>query len=270
MILTIEPLIGWLAGWAAIFAYALVAWRGGAWGENGSQRLMTLAWLLHAFAVWGSLGSELGAPRFGFAPALSATAWLVLTFYTLERHWFPQWGSRLILSGLGGVTVALSLIFPGQPLDLQASAWLSLHLMFGISAYGLFAAAVVHAVLMTRTERLIRQAVEVQGTLPLLVLERLTFRFVYAGFALLTATLAMGVVFGEELYGPGHAWRWDHKTVFALLSWLTFAALLWARFRLGWRGRKALRVLYVGAGLLLLSYVGSRFVMEVLLGRGGA
>ena len=155
-------------------------------------------------------------------------------------------------------------------MHLQASAWLSLHLVFGIASYGLFAAAVVHAILMTRTERLIRQAVEVQGTLPLLVLERLTFRLVYGGFALLTATLAMGMVFGEQLYGAGHAWRWDHKTVFALLSWLTFAALLWARFRLGWRGKKALRVLYAGTALLLLSYAGSRFVMEVLLGRGGA
>ncbi len=270
MILPSAPLLAWLAGLAAVAAYALVAWRGGIWGESTSQRLMTAGWLLHAVTVWGSLATESGAPRFGFAPALSATAWLVLTFYILERHWFPQLGARLILSGLGAVTLVLALVFPGQPLHLQASPWLSLHLMFGIASYGLFAAAVVHAILMTRTERLIRLAVEVQGTLPLLVLERLTFRFVYAGFALLTATLAMGMVFGEQLYGPGHAWRWDHKTVFALLSWLTFAALLWARFRLGWRGKKALRVLYIGAGLLLLSYVGSRFVIEVLLGRGGA
>jgi ABC-type uncharacterized transport system permease subunit len=33
------------------------------------------------------------------------------------------------------------------------------------------------------------------------------------------------------------------------------------------RGRKATRWLYVGAVLLLLAYVGSRFVLEVLLGR---
>ncbi|MEY2661533.1 MAG: hypothetical protein RLZZ123_2705 [Pseudomonadota bacterium] len=270
MILTTEPWLGWLASWAAMAVYALIAWRGGAWGETISQRLLTAAWVLHALAVWGSLAGEEGVPRFGFAPALSATAWLVLTFYTLERHWFPQGGGRMILTALGGFTVALAMWFPGQPMHLQASAWLSLHLVFGIASYGLFAAAVVHAILMTRTERLIRQAVEVQGTLPLLVLERLTFRLVYGGFALLTATLAMGMVFGEQLYGAGHAWRWDHKTVFALLSWLTFAALLWARFRLGWRGKKALRVLYAGTALLLLSYAGSRFVMEVLLGRGGA
>lgn len=267
MILPSAPWLGLAAAWAAMLAYVVIAWRGGAWSETHSQRAMTLAWALHALTVWGSLSTDTGAPRFGFAPALSATAWLVLTFYTLERHWFPQLGARLILSGLGVVTVALSLWFPGQALRLEASPWLSLHLMFGIASYGLFAAAVVHAVLMTRTEQLIRKAVEVKGTLPLLALERLTFRFVYAGFALLTATLVMGVLFGEHLYGPGHAWRWDHKTIFALLSWLTFAMLLWARHRMGWRGKKALRVLYMGAAFLLLSYVGSRFVIEVLLGR---
>ena len=39
------------------------------------------------------------------------------------------------------------------------------------------------------------------------------------------------------------------------------------RARFGWRGRKAVRFLYFGALLLLLSYVGSRFVLEVILGR---
>ncbi|HRH06611.1 MAG TPA: cytochrome C assembly protein, partial [Burkholderiaceae bacterium] len=37
--------------------------------------------------------------------------------------------------------------------------------------------------------------------------------------------------------------------------------------RFGWRGRTAVRVLYSAAALLLLAYVGSRFVLEVLLGR---
>src|SRR5206468_30930 len=35
----------------------------------------------------------------------------------------------------------------------------------------------------------------------------------------------------------------------------------------GWRGRRATRWLYSGAALLLLAYVGSRFVLEVVLGR---
>jgi ABC-type uncharacterized transport system permease subunit len=46
-----------------------------------------------------------------------------------------------------------------------------------------------------------------------------------------------------------------------------FAVLLLGRWRLGWRGRTAARVLYAGSGLLMLAYVGSRFVMEIVLQR---
>jgi ABC-type uncharacterized transport system permease subunit len=63
-------------------------------------------------------------------------------------------------------------------------------------------------------------------------------------------------------------WRWDHKSVFSLLGWAVFTALLLGRHLRGWRGRRATRWLYAGATLLLLAYVGSRFVFEVLLGRG--
>ena len=96
--------------------------------------------------------------------------------------------------------------------------------------------------------------------MPLLQLERLTFRFVEAGFAVLTATLLIGALSSVH-------WVWDHKTVFSLLAWIVFAALLAGRWLRGWRGRRAAGWLYAGAALLLLAYVGSRFVLEVLLGR---
>ena len=174
---------------------------------------------------------------------------------------------QLAVATLGAVAVVMAGLLPGQTLHVQASPWLPLHLALGLSSYGMFAAAVLHAWLMTRAERDIRQAQATPG-LPLLTLERLTFRFVTAGFVLLSATLLAGVLFGEQLYGSASgAWRWDHKRVFALLSWVTFAALLWGRQRWGWRGKRAVRVLYTGAVLLLLSYVGSRFVLEMMLGR---
>jgi ABC-type uncharacterized transport system permease subunit len=174
------------------------------------------------------------------------------------------------MGGLGSIAVLLAWLFPGTPLTTQVSAWLPLHWALGLSAYGMFAAAVVHAWMMTRAEHDIRLAHDADSGLPLLTLERLMFRFVIAGFILLTATLMAGVLFGEALYGQGHThWRWDHKTIFALLSWITFAVLLFGRSQWGWRGRRAVRVLYIGASLLLLSYAGSRFVMEILLGRAG-
>jgi ABC-type uncharacterized transport system permease subunit len=148
-----------------------------------------------------------------------------------------------------------------------ASPFLPLHWALGIASYGLFAAAVVHGWLMVRAERAIRQAEQSDTGVPLLTLERLTFRFVEAGFVLLSATLLVGWLFAETLYGPGLGWKWDHKTIFSLLAWVVIAGLLIGRARLGWRGLKAVRVLYLGAGLLLLSYAGSRFVLEVILRR---
>ena len=106
-----------------------------------------------------------------------------------------------------------------------------------------------------------------QVGMPLMTLERLMFAFVVAGFVLLSGTLMAGWLFGESLYGPGIDWKWNHKTIFSVLSWLAFALLLWGRWQWGWRGKRAVRMLYAGAGLLLLAYVGSRFVLEMILHR---
>jgi ABC-type uncharacterized transport system permease subunit len=232
------------------------------------HRLLSAPWALHGLGlVFALFAPQDGGLRFGFAPALSVTAWLMLTFYVLEHHWFPQLRTRWTLSIVGAAVVLLAAAFPGTALHTQTSPLLPLHLALGVASYGLFAAAVVHAWLMTRAEKSMRLGGDTHVGLPLLTLERLTFRFVSAGFVLLTATLGAGWLFGDSLYGDQAAWRWDHKTVFSLLSWVTFALLLVGRSRFGWRGRKAVRVLYIGSGLLLLGYAGSRFVLEVVLGR---
>lgn len=248
---------------AAAAAYAVPAAAASRLSDQAARTALLVAWLLHGLVLaWSLLGD---APRFGFAPALSVTAWLVLTVYAVERQLFPQLQARWALAGLGAAALLLALVFPGTPLHVSVSPWLPLHWALGIASYGLFAAAVVHAWLMTRAERQIRQASDPHAGVPLLTLERLTFRFASAGFVLLTATLLAGLLFSESLYG--RPWKWDHKSVFSVLSWLAFALLLLGRARFGWRGRRAVRVLYTGSLLLLLAYVGSRFVLEVMLGR---
>ena len=70
----------------------------------------------------------------------------------------------------------------------------------------------------------------------------------------------------RNISGPlqAAAGRQDQRITPAFL----FAALLWGRHSLGWRGQRAVRMVYAGAGLLLLSYVGYHFVLEVILRRG--
>ncbi|MGT2494215.1 cytochrome c biogenesis protein CcsA [Cupriavidus basilensis] len=61
----------------------------------------------------------------------------------------------------------------------------------------------------------------------MLTLEKLLFRLIGAGFVLLTLTILSGLLFSEQLFGQ--AFRLDHKTVFALLSWAMFAGILAGR-----------------------------------------
>lgn len=246
---------------AAALGYALLSALPQRLGRVPTSAWLVAIWLLHSLALL--LATTQTPPRFGFGPALSVTAWLVFTIYALESRLYPQLKARWTLSALGTVAVLLALWFPGSVYDNIPSNWLPLHWALGIASYGMLAAAVVHAWLMQRAEKAIRQAKAGDTPMPLLALERLTFRFVGAGFALLSATLVAGWWFAGVLgHGP-----WTHKSVFTALSWATLGLLLWGRWRWGWRGRLAIRTVYGAAVLLLLGYVGSRFVLEVVLHR---
>lgn len=271
MILSSDPATAWLLypSVVALLAYVLAGgWAGGS--DAAVRRLLVLGCFAHAVAIIADvtgLGSTQPGARFGFGPALSATVWLVVTIHAIESRFLPLAGIRRTLAWCGAAVVALAVGFPGEFRPHAEAAWAPLHWVLGIVSYGLFGAAVLHGLMLDASERALRDkravAMPAGGPrfgLPLLSLERLTFRFVGAGFALLTLTIVLG-----WWYLPH--WRWDHKTVFSLLGWCVIAALLAGRQAFGWRGRPATRWLYVGAVLLLLAYVGSRFVFEVVLHR---
>jgi ABC-type uncharacterized transport system permease subunit len=252
---------------AALLSYGTAALLGARAGSTLRIALI-VGWVAHALALlidMTGLGTDTPGARFGFAPALSMTSWLVLAVYVVESRFVPLDQVRRTMAVLGLLAVALALFFPGELLPHASTRWAPLHWVLGIASYGLFGAAVLHALLLDSADRRMRsrrpgEAVATPMGLPLLRLERLTFAFVAVGFAALSATLLLGVAFASP-------WRWDHKTVFSLLAWVVFAALLAGRQAFGWRGRQATRWVYVGAALLLLAYVGSRFVLEVMLGR---
>jgi ABC-type uncharacterized transport system permease subunit len=243
---------------------------------GGLRWYLLAGWLLHAVAIGidtSGIGTDIQGARFGFAPALSVTLWLVIGVYVAESRFLPINGVRRTLAVLGAIAVFLALMFPGEFRPQAASRWAPIHWVLGIASYGLFGAAVLHAAMLNRADRQMRlnlqparQAADGSGVasppmgLPVMRLERLTFRFVSAGFVVLSMAIFLGWLFA-------HPWRWDHKVVFSILGWLVYAGLLTGRRRFGWRGRQATRWVYTGAVLLLLAYVGSRFVMEVLLNR---
>ena len=104
------------------------------------------------------IGSGVPGARFGFAPALSLTLWLVLAVYQLESRFVPLPGARRALAALGAAVVVLAWSFPGEVHPQAASVWAPLHWLLGIASYGLFGVAVLHALLLNRAERQMRRA----------------------------------------------------------------------------------------------------------------
>jgi ABC-type uncharacterized transport system permease subunit len=257
----------WGAGLVAMAGYAAAAWPRPA-HARWPEAALAIGWLAHALSlaldVLGVGANEPGA-RFGFAPALSATVWIVLAVHTVESRLLPLPGVRRVLALAGAAVVLLAAIFPGESRPHADSPWLPIHWLLGVISYGLLAVAVLHAGLLDTAERHLRSRAApsepARGTLPLMQLERLTFRFVEVGFVVLTCALLLGASLAP--------WRWDHKTILSLLGWATFAVLIGGRHWRGWRGRQATRWVYAGSVLLLLAYVGYRFVLEVILQRSG-
>lgn len=251
-----------LAAFGAYVAAALASQR----LQRLAQAALWLAWGAHALTIVADVarvGDPAAGAQFGFAPAMAVTVWLVIGVYMLESRWVPIPRARRSMAIAGALTLVALLLFPGESFG-EHPRWAPLHWLTGIASYGLFGVAVLHAGLLGAADRRMRAgnvtADAATPQIPLLRLERLTFMFVRAGFVALSATLLLGWTTAGD-------WRWDHKTVFSVLAWIVFAFLLTGRSVFGWRGRMAVRWVYAGAGLLMLAYVGSRFVLEVLLQR---
>lgn len=230
------------------------------------QALLSLVLLLHGALVYESVLGR-GVITLGFGNSLSTIAWLTAVIYWTTSRRTPLVRIQAWVTVFAAIAVLLPLIFPNSHAipNSQATA-LRAHLAVSLLAYSLFAIAALHAVLMTTLEKKLHRGAALSGGAPpLLTLEAVLFKTVAAGFILLTLTVFSGIVFSEEVFGK--PLQFTHKIVFALLSWGVFGGLLLGRHFRGWRGRTALYWTLTGFIFLLLAYVGTQFVLEVLLQR---
>lgn len=223
---------------------------------------------MHAFGLYQALFGEAGM-RFSFSFALSLMMWLAVLIYWLESFLARMEGLQPMVLPLAAACTALPVAFPHVHLVAHAGATgFKLHFLAAMLAYSLFTLSALHAVFMGFTERALHKRALTRSLAslpPLLTMERLLFRMLLVGFVLLTLALGSGALFSEQIFGK--AVPLDHKTLFAFASWAIFAILLVGRHAWGWRGRKALHWTLAGFTVLLLAYIGSRFVAEVILGR---
>jgi ABC-type uncharacterized transport system permease subunit len=231
--------------------------------------LVPVALVLHAMLLYQSVLTPQGMDL-GVANAISLLIWLTLVIY---------WVASLAYAGLAGI---LGMMAPVALVALLLQAAIPTHhyvgyagdplftLHFGIAmlAYSLFIVATVHALFMLALERWLHRGVLppfLRSLPPLLEMEALLFRILLAAFVLLTLTVVSGLFFSEQLFGK--PLTLSHKTLFGLISWVIFGALLAGHYLRGWRGKKAVRWTLAGFTALLLAYIGSKVVLELILKR---
>lgn len=216
------------------------------------------------YALFGGEGLNIG-----FSHAVSLIIWLVILAYTLIG--FDNQLLKIValyLAPVAALAAVLPMLLPAHRIVNYAGFAFKLHFVVAILAYALYTVATLHALLMLWLEKYLHEGnlpPLLQGLPPLLRLERLLFQLLSVAFLLLTATLVTGVFFSENLFGK--AFQVNYKTVFAAFSWVIFGGLLFGHWKFGWRGKLAVRWTLIGFVLLLLSYVGSKFVIEIILQR---
>ena len=163
--------------------------------------------------------------------------------------------------------IGLTLLFPQPHIISSITTWqLDLHILASLLAYSILGLAVLQALLLAIQDQHLRNRNPggfIRALPPLQTMESLLFQMIAAGFALLTLALISGTLFLEDMFAQHLA----HKTILSFIAWVVFAILLWGRWRFGWRGRVAIRWTIGGFLFLMISYFGSKFVLELIIGR---
>lgn len=260
---------------AVIFLYSVVAirfWRAVSQPikqpkSSKHATLIALGLLIHASLLYQDV--FIGDLNLNIANTLSLIFWLTVFIYWLADFKHELQSLQALVLPPAALTVALQANFHNNVIVAFANDPLFIwHISIALLAYSLFTFAALHALLMAAAERSLHQKtsfLKLTDFPPIMAMEALLFRIIGVGFLLLTLTLISGMLFSEQIFHQ--ALKFNHKNIFTIVSWLIFGSLLLGRVRYGWRGRTAIRWTLTGFAVLLLAYVGSKFVLEVLLNR---
>ena len=262
---------------ACWLALAAIAWRsahasgpspGGAFRLEGV--LLPVALVLHGMLVYSGVVTDEGL-NLGVSNSISLIVWLTVAIYWLASLAVPGLASiQGLWAPIALLAVILQALVPSNHfVQYGGDPLFTLHFAIAMLAYSLFIVATMHAVVMLAEQKWLHRGVMppfLRSLPPLLEMEALLFRILFAAFVLLTLTVVSGVFFSEQLFR--RPFQVTHKTVFGILSWVIFGGLLAGRHFYGWRGKRAVYWTLGGFVALLLSYVGAKFVLEIILQRG--
>ncbi len=234
--------------------------------KSGLLILGLIAVALHAVVLYNTLFVAEGLDL-GFFKSGSLILWLISLTVMLGAFANPVENLGILLLPLAGLANLLVMLFPVHHTLMPAQAMeLKIHILMSIMAYALLTIAAVHALVLSIQDKHLRNRKPggfIRALPPLETMENLLFQMIGLGFFLHSLSLITGMIYLDDMFAQHVA----HKTVLSIIAWFVFATLLWGRWRFGWRGTTAIRWTLSGFFVLLLAYMGSKWVMEILLGR---
>ncbi|EZQ01510.1 cytochrome C assembly family protein [Acinetobacter sp. Ver3] len=226
-----------------------------------------LGLILHAVVLLIDMKTPFGI-NYNVFNLLSFTSALMLLLSLLYSTYRPV----LALNLIGIPVAALGLILGyslSQPILTlkQNTLGLDVHIILSLSAYAVLLMATIHAVLLWLQDRELKNKQKHRVWVNLLpsyqAMESLLFDMLVTGFILLSTALIFGFFTIDDFFAQHLA----HKTAFSIVSWFVYGALLFGHYRFGWRGQKARCFTIVGFMLLAIGFIGSKFVLETILGK---
>ncbi len=197
----------------------------------------------------------------------SLFAWAIVGSYLAFQLKFNIRILGTFVSPLAVVFMLLSSAIPGRVIpnsQLFKSFWLTLHVATMFIGMAIFALAFCAGIMYLLQERQIKSKSFglLYRRLPSLeVLDSLNYVCLTFGFPLITIGLISGFVYAGAVWQS--FWHWDPKEILSVVTWLIYAVLLHERLAVGWRGRRAAIMAIIGFSVILVTFVGTSFILEV-------
>ncbi|WP_198265704.1 cytochrome C assembly family protein [sulfur-oxidizing endosymbiont of Gigantopelta aegis] len=222
-----------------------------------------LALLIHAIILYADTVTRDGLNP-SFLNSFSLVSWLVVLLYLVAEFRKPVETLGVLIFPTAAIAVFLQLFWPNATTLDNLSFELEVHILLSLLAYGLLAIAAGQSVLLLIQTYYLKNKHPggfIRSLPALQSMEMLLFQMIIVGFTLLTLALLSGFLFLDNIF----AQHLVHKTVLSIIAWLLFATLLLGRWHFGWRGKKAIHFTLGGFIFLMLSYFGSKLVLEIIL-----
>jgi ABC-type uncharacterized transport system permease subunit len=227
--------------------------------------MLVVALVAHAVTLYPNIFTIHGL-NFNVFNTASLTSFYFVLFYVLFCLYRPILSLGLFAAPTAVVGLSLSYfgVAPYAPLT-EISEGLEAHIILSIAAYCVLLMSAVQAIILRIQIRELKHKTNQRfwvNKLPSLQsMESLLFDMILVGFSLLTLALAIGFVYVNDLLAQHIA----HKTILSMLSWLMLGYLLFGHWKYGWRGRRAANMTILAFVVLAIGFIGSKFVLEILL-----